>query len=156
MIIQANAADFAALLSSRAPRGLRLVPDSVIAPLEVLQMLGDLAARIALSFEPSAWLVVENDEVVGLCSAVRVPTDGELHIGYGVAPSRQGGGAATGAIASLVAWARMDRRVERITANTAVDNIPSQKVLERNCFGRIGNDIDPDDGPVICWELRLT
>jgi hypothetical protein len=98
MIIQANAADFAALLSSRAPRGLRLVPDSVIAPLEVLQMLGDLAARIALSFEPSAWLVVENDEVVGLCSAVRVPTDGEL----------------------------------------------------------IGSDTDPDDGPVVCWELCLT
>ena len=82
--------------------------------------------------------------------AVRVPVDG-----YGIAPSRQGGGAATRAVASLVEWARGDERIERITANTGVDNVPSQRVLERNGFLRVGEDVDPDDGPVICWELRL-
>ena len=154
MIIQANAADFAALRAP-APRDLQRVTDSDLAPPEVLHRRADRAASIAESFEPSAWMVVEEGEVIGLCSLVRPPIDGELHIGYGIAPTRQGRGAATRAVASLVAWARDDARIDQITANTGIDNLPSQKVLERNGFRRIGEEIDPDDGPVMCWELRL-
>jgi len=155
MIIPANAADFAALLRSHAPRQFTLVSGNVIASPEVMRMLADLAAAIASTFAPSAWMIEEEGEVVGLLSVVRVPVDGELHIGYGIAPSRQRGGVATRAIASLIAWARMDARVTRITAETAVDNVPSQKVLERNGFRVVGERVDDEDGALLCWELAV-
>lgn len=155
MLIPATASDFDALLNSRAPRDLHLVADSAIAPLEVLQMLGDLAAEIGARFAPSAWLIVEDGEVVGLCSLTRAPTDATLHIGYGIAPSRQRAGAATRAIAALAAWARSDPRVARITADTGADNLASQRVLERNGFRCSGERIDPEDGPLVCWTLQL-
>ncbi|MGF6176773.1 hypothetical protein ABIE33_005086 [Ensifer sp. 4252] len=56
-------------------------------------------------------MIVEGGEIVGLCSVVRVPDGGDLHIGYGVAPTRQGAGAATRAIASLWALAQDDARI---------------------------------------------
>jgi len=155
MIIQATAKDFAALLRSQPPRDLQLVPDSAIAPPEVLAMLGNLAAGISPSFAPAAWLIVEAGEVVGLCSIVRTPRDGDLPIGYGIAPTRQGAGAATRAVAALVAWARTDPRVRRLSAETATDNLPSQKVLARNGFASVGERVDPEDGPLIQWALDV-
>jgi RimJ/RimL family protein N-acetyltransferase len=156
MIIEATASDFDALLGARAPRNLQLVPDSAIAPADVLKMLSNLAGEIHNGFAPSAWMIAEDGEVVGLCSVARMPVDGELHIGYGIAPSRQGTGAATRAIAALVQWARTDTRVSRITADTAIENIASQRVLERNGFSQVDERIDPEDGRLICWELRIT
>jgi RimJ/RimL family protein N-acetyltransferase len=154
MLLPATDADFALLLEGRAPRGLRL-PDSALAPPEVLAMLRDLAAVIATVFEPAAWLVVDGDEAVGLLSVTRPPHEGELHIGYGVAPSREGRGIATRAVGELVDWARGDARVIRLTADTSVDNLGSQRVLESNGFTRIGEREDPEDGRLACWERRL-
>src|SRR5690349_10061088 len=104
MIIEATASDFEALLTGIAPRDLRLVSDSLLAPTDVLKMLADLADEIRPSFAPSAWLIVVEDEIVGLCSVTRVPDGGDIHIGYGVAPTRQGRGHATQAIGDLLAW----------------------------------------------------
>ena len=151
MIIEATASDFEALLKGRAPRNLRLVSDSPIAPPDVLEMLSDLADEIRRSFAPSAWLIVAGDEIVGLCSIARVPQDGDIHIGYGVAPTRQGLGYTSRAIGDLLAWGRADPRVVQISAETGVGNIASQRVLERNGFIRTGERVDAEDGPVICW-----
>jgi RimJ/RimL family protein N-acetyltransferase len=151
MILPASPGDFASLLAMRAPRNLRLAPDTAIAPAEILAMLRDLAAGIELVFSPSAWLIVEGDEVVGLCSITRPPADGVVDIGYGIAPTRQGSGAATRAVADVVAWASGDGRVRRLTAETAVDNVASQRVLERNDFRRCGERVDPEDGALLCW-----
>jgi len=152
MIIEATASDFAALLNGAAPTNLRLVPDSVIAPPEVLQMLANLAGTIRTGFAPAAWLIVEDGELIGLCSVARLPEGGEVHIGYGVAPSRQGRGAATRAIADLLAWAGADPRVGLVSAETGADNVASQRVLERNGFVRTGERLDDEDGPLICWQ----
>lgn len=154
MIIEATARDFDALLVGTAPRNLRLVSDSAIASPEVLQMLSNLAREIRDQFAPSAWMIVEDREVVGLCSVIRVPQDGDVHIGYGVAPSRQRRGATTRAIAALLAWGRRDPRVASISAETSVENLASQRVLERNGFVRTGERIDPEDGPLICWQAK--
>ncbi len=151
IIIEATESDFDALLSGIAPRDVRLVPDSPIVPADVLQMLADLANGLRPHFSPSAWMIVEGDEIVGLCSVVRIPEGGELHIGYGVAPTRQGMGAATRAVASLLAEAQRDTRISAVSAETSIDNIASQRVLERNGFQRIGERVDAQDGPVICY-----
>ncbi|MDE8759317.1 MULTISPECIES: GNAT family N-acetyltransferase [Rhizobium] len=152
MIIELTPIDFDALLKGSAPLDLRLVPDSAIAPPEVLEMLSRLAADIGAAFSPSAWMIVEEDEIVGLCSIVRMPRDGNIRIGYGIAPSRQGRGCTTRAIGQLLAWGRSDPRVARLSAETGIGNIASQRVLERNGFIRTGERIDAEDGPLICWE----
>lgn len=152
MIIELTTHDFEALLKGIAPRHLRLVPDSAIAPPEILGMLNRLATEINAEFSPSAWMIVEDGEIVGLCSIVRVPQDGNIHIGYGVAPSRQGLGSTTRAIGQLLEWARNDPRVALISAETGLENIGSQRVLQRNGFIRTGERIDAEDGPLICWE----
>jgi RimJ/RimL family protein N-acetyltransferase len=151
MIIEATACDFEALLKGTAPRNLRVVPDGTIAPPDVLEMLSKLADEIRPCFAPSAWLIVGEDEVVGLCSIVRVPQGGDIHIGYGVAPARQGRGYTSRAIGELLSWGRADPRVVQISAETGVGNIASQRVLERNGFIRIGERVDMEDGPLICW-----
>ncbi|WP_025560922.1 GNAT family N-acetyltransferase [Sphingomonas sp. UNC305MFCol5.2] len=150
MIIETNAADYAALLNERAPRGLALA-DTLIAPPEILQMLAGLAERIGADFAPASWLIVEEGEVVGLCSITRPPEGGSIDIGYGIAPSRQHRGIATRAIGAVVAWARAAPHVMAITAETAIDNLASQQVLARNGFVRNGERFDAEDGQLICW-----
>ncbi len=156
MLIEAAAEHFAALLRGEAPGDLALC-DSAPAPAAVLAMLAELADRIRPLFAPAAWMIVEDGEVVGLLSPTRPldARDRSLHIGYGVAPTRQGRGVATRAVADLVAWAREDDRVLAMTAETAVDNPASQAVLSRNGFKVAGERVDDEDGPVIGWRLDL-
>lgn len=155
MLIEANEDDFAALMAGKAPQNLRLAADVELAPPPVLDMLAGLAQTIRGQFAPSAWMIVSDGEIVGLISITRLPKNGEIHIGYGIAPTRQSQGHATSAVAALLAWAAMDERVTSVSAETGLDNIASQRVLERNGFARIGERHDPEDGPLICWRADL-
>jgi len=150
MIVESTAADYAALLTNCAPRGYQLA-DSAIAPPEVIEMLANVAATVREHFTPASWLIVEDDEIVGLCSITRPPVEGVIDIGYGVAPSRQGRGAATRAIRDIVAWASTQPEVAGITAETSISNPASQRVLAANGFSRIGERLDEEDGQLICW-----
>jgi RimJ/RimL family protein N-acetyltransferase len=156
MLIEAKTQDFAALLRGEAPAPYRLC-DSPLAPPDVLAMLAQLAEQIGLTFRPSAWMIVENDEIVGLISPTQPldAADRSLRIGYGVAPSRQGKGVATRAVGDLAAWARADDRVRALTAETSVDNLASQKALARSGFGVVGAREDDEDGRLICWRLAV-
>jgi RimJ/RimL family protein N-acetyltransferase len=156
MLIEAKTEHFAALLRGEAPQPYRLA-DSDLAPPEVLAMLADLADRIRLVFSPAAWIIVEDGEIVGLISPTQPldAADRSLRIGYGVAPTRQGRGAATRAVAELAAWARADDRVRALTAETSIDNPASQTVLAHNGFQRVGERIDSEDGPLIVWRLEV-
>ncbi len=154
MILEASAEDFAALIAGRAPRALAL-PDTPIEQPEVLQMLGDLAARVRAAFSPAAWLIVEGAEIVGLCSVMRAPTDGVIEIGYGIAPGRQRRGIAGRAVGEIVDWARATPGIIAITADTAPENIASHQVLVRNKFVQVDERIDVDEGPLLCWRHDL-
>jgi len=156
MLIEAKTQDFAALVRGEAPAPYRLA-DSPVAPPEMLAMLAQLAEHIAAVFSPSAWMMVEDGEVVGLISSVQPlgAADRSLMIGYGVAPTRWGRGAASRAVAELVAWARTDDRIHALTAETSVDNPASQTVLSRNGFQAVAEREDNDDGPLIVWRLEV-
>ena len=59
-------------------------------------------------------------------------------IGYWVDGARNGRGLATGAVRELLAFAFGDLELHRIEAATLLDNVPSQRVLEKSGFERIG------------------
>jgi len=59
-------------------------------------------------------------------------------IGYWVDRARNGRGLATSAVEDVVAYAFGELSLHRVEAATLVDNVPSQRVLEKAGFERIG------------------
>jgi RimJ/RimL family protein N-acetyltransferase len=100
--------------------------------------------------------MVADGEVVGLCS-YKVPPNAQrsVEIGYAVAPERRRFGHATRAVALLIEAARSDDRVGAITAETALANLPSQRVLIANGFEDVGRGMDDDEGETVVWRLEL-
>ena len=152
LLIETTDRDFADLIEGRAPRGLRQAGGAVESA-EVLTMLRELASKIRPRFDPACWMMVENAEIVGLCSIIKVGPDGSISIGYGVSAERRKRGFASAAVRTLVDWARSDTRVQSVKAETSVDNRPSQRVLEKNGFARTGERFDEGDGDLICWSI---
>lgn len=150
MIVETTSEDYIELIRGFAPRSFTLA-DTQIAPTPVLQMLAEVAANVRQTFAPASWLIVDGGEVVGLCSVTRPPSHGVIDIGYGIAPSRQGRGFAGHAVSDIVAWARQVPDVVALTAETSPGNEPSQRVLARNGFVQVGERVDDEDGPLMCW-----
>lgn len=153
MILATTEQDYAALIEGRAPRDLRFA-DTPIASSDILDMLDDVAAEVRETFSPASWLIVSDGELVGLCSVTRPPKDGVVDIGYGIAPSRQQRGHAGAAVRDIVRWAKATPAVRAITADTGLDNIGSQRVLERAGFVRTGTRWDEEDGRLVTWRCE--
>jgi [ribosomal protein S5]-alanine N-acetyltransferase len=88
---------------------------------------------------PDPWFhrqVVEriSRAVVGGIGFFGPPQGGEVEIGYGIVPSRQGVGYATEAVSMLVTTAWQDPGTDAVVANTDVENVASQRVLEKAGF----------------------
>jgi RimJ/RimL family protein N-acetyltransferase len=92
-------------------------------------------------------------ELVGLGGFKGPPVAGEVEIGYGVAPERQGRGHATAAVRWLTETA-FARGVEVVIAHTLAEVNASTTVLQRCGMKKVGELIDPDDGPIWRWEVR--
>jgi RimJ/RimL family protein N-acetyltransferase len=155
MLIEASDAHFQDLLNGIAPNGLRIA-DGGIESEAVLNMLRDLARNVRAIFAPAAWLVVEKDVVVGLCSLLSAPDDNHaVAIGYGIAEPQRGHGHCTAAVRDIVLWARLHPAVMFVTAETAKDNLASQYVLINNGFKNTGNRVDTEDGDLLTWQIGV-
>ncbi len=149
--------DFGWLLGDEPARGhtLRLC-EGGIAPAEVTSMLRQIAQGIAATSDrPVAWMVADDDQVVGMISLTKAAPDGRYEIGYGMAPAHEGRGVMTRAIGELLPRLRVDRHIG-LAAETSVDNPGSQRVLEKNGFVRTGTRDDPEDGALVTWAIDLT
>lgn len=92
-------------------------------------------------------------EVIGTAGFKGPPDeDGVVEIAYGVVPSYEGRGYATEAAGALVRFAADDERVRRVRAHTLPDANASTRVLTKCGFVRVGDVVDPEDGPVWRWE----
>ena len=148
-----DGAGFALLAAGEPPRaGLRL-PDPALAPPEVLEMLARIANGLRERVDPNAWIVVEDDAILSLCSITSLAQPGVPVIGYGTAPAHEGRGAASAAVAAVIEWARSAPGIDAVSAETSVANPASQRVLERNGFSVVGERIDDEDGPLLCWQI---
>ena len=149
-------ADFAWMLGEHARADGLILVEGGIAPAEVMTMLRGIAATLAADAPgPVAWLVSDDQLVIGMISFTKRGADGLYEIGYGVAPAHHGRGVMTQAIAALLPIAAGQGH-QRLTAETGVDNPASQRVLERNGFVRTGTRDDPEDGALIAWAIDLT
>jgi ribosomal-protein-alanine N-acetyltransferase len=95
----------------------------------------------------------DSNSVIGSIGFKGPPDDsGMVEIAYGIVPDFQGRGYATEAAQAGVAfafgcdWVRMVRAHTRPTPNA------STRVLTKCSFERIGEIVDPDDGPAWRWE----
>jgi RimJ/RimL family protein N-acetyltransferase len=157
-IVEAGDVDFSEMLrGDRVLSSGLTIPEVGVDEPFVLEHVRGLAATLhAQGYTGGNWMVVAGGEVVGLCGFKHVPTPaGEVEIGYGMAAARRRRGHATAAVAALIDAARRDPAVRAVLAQTAVDNIASQRVLAKNGFERIGTSHDPEDGELIVWRIAL-
>lgn len=77
--------------------------------------------------------------VGGIGFKARPDEHGAVEIGYGLAPSMRGNGYAAEALIALVRFAA-EHAVTLIRADTEVDNVASQRTLERAGFSRVATD----------------
>jgi len=152
-LIEATDAHFAWMLAGEGTfDGLHL-PDGGVDRPAILKYLRRVAEDLRTQHGPGSWLVVADGVVAGLCGYKHRPTaDGAVEIGYGIVASRRGQGLATRAVAEMRHLAAGDARIHRLTAETAADNVASQRVLTANGFAQAGSRIDPEDGPLILWQ----
>jgi RimJ/RimL family protein N-acetyltransferase len=153
-LIPPTNADFEWMLGRSPSRPNFKVPQGGVAEDFVIEEIARIAARQRDVEYEGTWMIVENDEVVGLCGHHGPPVDGTVEIGYNVAPARQRRGYATRAIELLVENARERDDIETVIAQTAPDNIASQRVLEHNGFVRAGEGIS-DGEPVMRWSQNV-
>jgi len=104
-------------------------------------LLQDVGPAVADSAD-QAWghrQVVERASglVVGGIGFFGPPHGGEVEIGYGIVPSRQGSGYATEALRAMIAMAWADSRVLTVAAGTDPGNAASQRVLAKAGFRQI-------------------
>jgi RimJ/RimL family protein N-acetyltransferase len=154
-LVPAEDADYAWMLDAGpAPGDLRL-PEGGIDEPPVIEQVRRIADRQRLQGYRGSWLMAVNDEVVGLCGYHAAPLDGSVEIGYNVAPARRNLGYATRAIAALIREAQADSAILTVVAETALSNLPSQKVLERNGFERAGEYAIPEGERFIRWTRNV-
>lgn len=98
------------------------------------------------------WVLALNDsgKIVGSLAFKGIDGSGMVEIGYGMNPGNEGKGLMTEAVSAVVRWASRQPEVRSIEAETAPDNIASQRVLEKAGFvpkGFIGSE-----GPRYIWK----
>lgn len=96
------------------------------------------------------WMIELKDGThVGELSFKGIDANGVVEIGYGISMEFVGKGYATEAVSAIVQWAAGQPEVTRIEAETEIENLASQRVLEKCGFiatGKIGAE-----GPRYIW-----
>jgi len=128
--------------------GYLAFPEALAPTVDALEAGVDPAWFAHLLVDPGA------GEVVGFGGFTGPPVDGEVEVGYSVAPSRQGCGHATAAVRTWIAAAAA-RGVRRAVAHTLAEQNASTTVLARCGFRRVGEPFETEDGTVWRWEREL-
>jgi [ribosomal protein S5]-alanine N-acetyltransferase len=122
---------------------------------EALRHVRDSVAANPASVEWGTRFFVDGDTLVGWGGFKGAPSpDGEIELGYEIAPGLRGRGLATAAVEEMlrVAWAEPE--VRSVIAHTLAERNASVRVLEKMGFEHEAEIADPDDGPVWRWRLR--
>jgi ribosomal-protein-alanine N-acetyltransferase len=93
-----------------------------------------------LSAETHPFAILDGDAIAGTINLFRISRDRPANgvIGYWIDGASNGRGLATVAVGEILTYAFDTLDLHRVEAATLVDNVPSQRVLEKNHFERIG------------------
>lgn len=116
-------------------------------PGDALGLFPTLAALPALF---GGWVMVHAGEATGMIGP-KGPLTGAVEIGYGLRPEDWNRGLASEAARAVSAWLLALPEVERVTAETAVLNAASARVLEKAGFAEIGRSFNEEDGELRLW-----
>jgi len=75
-----------------------------------------------------------------------------VEIAYSIDPDHQGRGHATEAARAMTRYAFSQPQVRLVIAHTLPKTNASTRVLSKCGFRKMGEVVDPEDGPVWCWE----
>jgi len=92
----------------------------------------------------------DNKMVGDLCIIGEPNEEGEIEIGYGTYQEFRNKGFMTEIVSGIIVWAKFQPKVKSIIASTDKSNIASFKVLEKNCFVKIG-----ETELLLNWKLIL-
>lgn len=90
---------------------------------------------------------------VGACGFKGAPVRGRVAVGYGVAPSARGAGAATTALRALCRLA-FGAGATEVLAEILPQNLASARVAQKAGFHRAGSRTDEDGEDVVLWVCR--
>lgn len=92
----------------------------------------------------AVWMIELKDGThIGELCFKGLEADGAAELGYGIAEAYRGHGYAAEAVKAVSSWAFEDPAVTAVEAETAADNIASQRVLEKCGFaasGKVGEE----------------
>jgi [ribosomal protein S5]-alanine N-acetyltransferase len=93
-----------------------------------------------LASETHPFAILDGDAIAGTINLFRISRDspGSGVVGYWIDRASNGRGLATRAVGEILAYAFDTLGLHRVEAATLLDNTPSQRVLEKNRFERIG------------------
>ncbi len=145
--------DYQAFKTAAQWQGFAL-PEGGLEPPEVLDMLTGWAERLHSAQGWGTWVAVSGAEVVGSLAVKSPAVAGVVEIGYGTAPARRGRGHAAAAVLALLPVLRA-YGVTQVTAETAIDNPASGRVMQKAGFAVVGHRHDDEDGDLMMWALGL-
>ena len=93
-----------------------------------------------LADDTHPFAILDGDAIAGTINVFHIVREAlqGCTIGYWVDGRRNGRGLATGAVGEVLSYAFGSLGLHRVEAATLVDNVPSQRVLEKNGFARYG------------------
>jgi ribosomal-protein-alanine N-acetyltransferase len=141
----------ATLLGSPIPEGWPEFPEAIPFTLEVLE------ARPA---ESEWWMYFFVDDatgaLVGSGGFAGAPSDGQVEIGYEIAPAFRRRGYATAAVDALAKKAATSGEVQRIIAHTLPTDERSAGVLRSTGFVAVEHVVHPEDGELVRRQRSVT
>ena len=139
--------------ASRVPPSLapRLDDGALPPPFVAARSLDLRACGHPVPWSTTFLIVRQGDgRIVGACGFKTAPCNGEVELGYGVAPGARGQGAATAAVKMLLTRA-FEAGASQVLAAVAPENHASTHVVEKAGFRRDGAGFDQDREYVIRW-----
>jgi [ribosomal protein S5]-alanine N-acetyltransferase len=93
-----------------------------------------------LDGETHPFAILDGDAIAGTVNLFHIMRESLQSgtIGYWIDHRRNGRGLATAAVGEILSYAFVELDLHRVEAATLVDNVSSQRVLEKNGFERIG------------------
>ena len=140
-------ATFSEMIGSPIPDGWPEFPEAIPSTLAFLRHASESDRPWSMQF----FVEHSSGALVGSGGFATPPDDRTVEIGYEIAPRFRGHGLGPGSARALVDRAVQSGQVDRVVAHTLAGPNASTGVLLRIGFDHVGEQEDPEAGPIWRW-----